>query len=608
MKTNFKLFRSPVFCSVALGIGSTFNLAAAFSDANWISMGGIPGSDDIVTAAAVDGSGNLYIGGVFNIVGDLLVTNIAKWNGTSWAAMPGIGEVFALAASGTSVYAAYLLPEGGAHVVAKWDGASWTSLGPPTSDYVCALAVSGSDLYAGGPTGVSKWNGSSWSALGAGMGPNGGVCALALSGGNLYAGGGFSSAGGMPANNIAKWDGSRWSALGSGLTNPNPAGVAYVHALAVSAATCMRRASLRRQAAGQPITSPSGTVLALAPSGSDLYVAGTFTWVGHMPATNIAKWDGNGWSSLGSGITGAGCGAVYALAVSGSDVYAGGAFTNASGEAANHIAKWNGTNWSALGTGLNGEVLAIVCSGSSLYAGGLFTSAGGSPAHSIAKWNGTDWSPVGSGVDGYVRGLGMLGEDLYVGGDITRATNSGGMAVSVNGIAKWNGTNWSALGLGLDGPAAAFAFSGDSLYAAGWFTSAGGITASNIAKWNGTSWSALGSGTGRSSLGAAVFALAVLGGDLYAGGEFATAGGKVSAHVARAIVNPPVLRLAPDGSGGYFVRFTGVPGSPYRLQNAPTVKGPWASSAPQTAPASGLVEFWDLFPSPNQGFYRTVQP
>src|SRR6266704_1113683 len=108
MKTNLKLFRSRVFCSVALGIGSTFNLAAAFSDANWISMGGIPGAEGLVTATAVDGSGNLYIGGIFNIVGDLLVTNIAKWNGTSWAAMPGIGEVFALAASGSNVYAAYL--------------------------------------------------------------------------------------------------------------------------------------------------------------------------------------------------------------------------------------------------------------------------------------------------------------------------------------------------------------------------------------------------------------------------------------------------------------------------------------------------------------------
>src|SRR5205823_2767411 len=58
-----------------------------FSDANWISMGGIPGADRTVYAAVVDGSGNLYIGGVFTIVGDVFATNIAKWNGTSWTAL-----------------------------------------------------------------------------------------------------------------------------------------------------------------------------------------------------------------------------------------------------------------------------------------------------------------------------------------------------------------------------------------------------------------------------------------------------------------------------------------------------------------------------------------
>ena len=41
-----------------------------FSDANWISMnGGIPGADGSVYAAVVDGSGNLYIGGSFTVVG-----------------------------------------------------------------------------------------------------------------------------------------------------------------------------------------------------------------------------------------------------------------------------------------------------------------------------------------------------------------------------------------------------------------------------------------------------------------------------------------------------------------------------------------------------------
>ena len=58
-----------------------------FSDANWISMGGLPGADDRVYAAVVDGSGNLYIGGGFTVVGGVVANRIAKWNGSAWSAL-----------------------------------------------------------------------------------------------------------------------------------------------------------------------------------------------------------------------------------------------------------------------------------------------------------------------------------------------------------------------------------------------------------------------------------------------------------------------------------------------------------------------------------------
>ena len=80
-----------------------------FSDANWISMGGVRGANSQVNAAVVDGSDNLYIGGYFTIVGDTF-----------------------------------------ANYIAKWDGNSWSALGSGLNDTVNALAVSGSDLYAGG--------------------------------------------------------------------------------------------------------------------------------------------------------------------------------------------------------------------------------------------------------------------------------------------------------------------------------------------------------------------------------------------------------------------------------------------------------------------------
>jgi hypothetical protein len=78
---------------------------------------------------------------------------------------------------------------------------------------VDALAVSGSDLYAGGNFStpgssancVAKWDGSTWSALGSGVGglSNSCVSALALSGSDLYVGGRFSTAGGKPSASVA---------------------------------------------------------------------------------------------------------------------------------------------------------------------------------------------------------------------------------------------------------------------------------------------------------------------------------------------------------------------------------------------------------------------
>ena len=137
---------------------------------------------------------------------------------------------------------------------------------------VNALAVSGTNLYAGGyfttaggvaATNIAQWNGSSWSALGSGM-RSLRLMTLAVSGTNLYAGGYFTTAGGVAANYIAQWNGSSWSALGSGMN--------------------------------------SACVYALAVSGTNLYAGGDFTTAGGVSANHIAQWNGSSWSALGSGM------------------------------------------------------------------------------------------------------------------------------------------------------------------------------------------------------------------------------------------------------------------------------------------------------------------
>ena len=316
-----------------------------FSDANWISMGGTRGANNSVRAAVVDASGNLYIGGDFTIVGNITARRIAKWDGSNWSPLyPGFADsVNALAVIGNDLYAAV---DG---YVYKW-GSSWSPLGSGMNGTVYALAISGSDLYAGGNFSsadgiaahdIAKWNGSSWSPLGSNSVFFGSIHAIAVSGDNVYVGGAFNRIGNDSANYIAKWDGSKWSALGSGMNWP---------------------------------------VEAVAISGSNVYAGGQFWVAGGTNVNHIAKWDGSSWSPLGSGLDYY----VNSLVVSGNELYVGGNFyaaTNSDGATVvvNRIAKWNGNSWSALNSGMENNpgvyVFALTVLGSNVYAGGNFTTA-----------------------------------------------------------------------------------------------------------------------------------------------------------------------------------------------------------------------------------------
>lgn len=74
------------------------------------------------------------------------------------------------------------------------------------------------------------------------------------------------------------------------------------------------------------------------------------------------------------------------------------------------------------------------------------------------------------------------------------------------------------------------------------FLGPSGITGGSITKWNGSSWENLGSGVNH-----VVNALAVSGINLYVGGAFTSAGGKVSSGIARAILpEAPLITDQPD--------------------------------------------------------------
>ena len=374
-----------------------------------------------------------------------------------------------------------------------------------------------------------------WSALGSGLTNDpGGLndCNALVVGpnGDLYAGGRFKYAGGVLVNAIARWDGSSWSALGSGLAEMGF------------------------------FSFPSCEALAFGPDGN-LYVGGHFTLAGGISANGIAVWDGSNWSTLGSGIN-ATSASVYAIAFgSGSTVYIGGNFTWAGGITVNGVAEWNGNSWSSLGSGLGGSfggvcyALAVAPNGS-LYVGGSFQAAGGNPANTVARWDGSNWFALGNpnalfGADCRALAIGPDG-NLYLGGLFQTIFVDFGVFLDVNGIAIWDGSNWSALGTGLGninsfqpGACLTLGFAPDgSLYVGGDFTEAGGVPARNIAKWDGNNWSGLGSGLDNNApfdnFDDCLAVAASPDGSIFAGGFFNLAGGNPAEKVAKWTPPPPV--------------------------------------------------------------------
>lgn len=538
----------------ALYVGGLFERAGNVSCGNlarwsgtWSALSGVAATDGVVQALALwdDGGGTgLFLGGDFAAAGGAPAARVARWRGGAFAPLgTGLGNapyesVRALvpydAGFGARLYALGSLSRVGSFalptpseppsllsptLVGRWDGASWFVVGGAfdgalTSGVVLDLGA-GPELHVAGEfTSVAGQRavrlarldppGSTWSAVepvlhGAGL--SGPVRAATSfddgSGSDLYVGGEFRVAGDVLASHVARWDPPLgWVALGGGVDGP-------VHALA------------------------AGDLGA----GARLFVAGSFSTAGAIPAENVAAWDGASWSSLSSGTSGA----VRALAVhdagGGAALFAAGDFRTAGGLAVDRIARWDGTAWSALpGGGPDGPVWALASfddgSGPALYAAGRFDAAGGAPARDVARWDGASWRSVGTGLDGDVHALFAHGGFLYAGGEFA----SGG-PVRFENLARWNGSGWSAVGglaNGTNGPV--FALGGSSaggLYVGGRFNQAGGSSASNLARWSGSAWAPVDSGVEGD-----VLALHARGAELFAAGSFALAGPDAASFLA----------------------------------------------------------------------------
>ena len=486
------------------------------------------GLNSYVTDAAIDSTGNVYAVGAFTCAGGSTPSGTYPSNTCS-----GSG--------GTTVL----------DMVAKWDGSNWSSLGrgvdsTPYSSILTSAAVDSSDnLYIGGGfetvdgTGgydnIAKWNGSSWSSVGTGLGlsyPQGSeyVNSLVIDGlGNLYAGGCFTCSGGgsvsslwfpnqkcssgtTTLNNIAKFNGTAWSALAGGVdTEVDSLAVDGSNNLYVGGAFT-NSTSLR----------PGATLTAAAALTGISFTNGSTT-TGAL--SSVAEyWVGQAYTSSNTGV-------ITSGTISSIDT------TN----------KKLTMNRYATATGTSDLTFPLVASNSSS------TNALPSVASYTAGMTYTSSAP-GTLANGYITGFSTGTKKLLLSTKSTTGAFTGtltfgtaGFAQISPGIAKWNGSAWSAVGTGFNDVVRSLDFDGSgNLYAGGDFQCAGGSTSTGtypyntcsgtggttvfnrLAKWDGTSWSALGTGVDGASNALAFDGL----GKLYLGGGFTTINGGVVSNIA----------------------------------------------------------------------------
>ena len=277
-------------------------------------------------------------------------------------------------------------------------------------------------------------------------------------------------------------------------------------------------------------TGMNAQVRTMHAKGDTLYVGGIFTKAGGITVNLIGRFDGRTWSAMGSGLS-AQFNGVNDIDAFGSYVYACDKFG---------LHRWDGTAWTQVGVigGLPasdlGTLAIAVDANGQVYMTGSFTSVNGVSANRVARFNGTNWFAMGSGIvqpqpglgNYYANAMAAIGSQVYIAGFIP---SIGG--VSVNYVARWNGGAWSSMAGGLPNygtPTTLAAVDGQLYVATGAIGPGNGPYTANVLRWTGSSWSVVGN-----DFNLDVNAIAGGDGELYAGGSFTDVGGAPMNQIAR---------------------------------------------------------------------------
>jgi uncharacterized delta-60 repeat protein len=432
---------------------------------HWLPGQGVPGVQGYVYAFATLPDGDVIVGGVFTIAGNIFANSIARYNpttgnfaplggGVSFDPQNGAGQVRAIVTPPNGdliVGGSFSLADGSpADSIARYSPTTnhWSRLAPspPSGGIIRAMAllpdgtllVGGSfGLDAAGPTisCIERYDLSSntWSyADHAQSSQTATVTAFALlPGGDVLVGGRFSLIGGTSANNIARFTPStgQWAPLGLGISG-------------ASAATAV-------------------DALAILPDG-DILVGGSFQSAGIFGAASLARYNPNSgsWSSFATGVGGISTPVIFSLVpLPGGEVLVGGRFTNAGDSTANSIAVFNPDTqaWRSLGSGglgLGGSVTFLsnfvytttVLPNGDVLAGGLFISLGSSDQGILRYSSATQlWSPPLGGTSGPVTPIVLPNGEVYVTGQFSVIQGT-----PANTLARYSPTTstFTSMGLG----------------------------------------------------------------------------------------------------------------------------------------------------------------
>lgn len=306
----------------SLVVGGRFGFAGSaplrnvgrFKDGAWSAIG--EGIDGVVRDVLLRKNGNIALAGEFAIGAD--VSAYAEWNGTAWT-IPGgpvEGSAHALAEDGAGALwiGGDLVAAGTAQVknIAKLDGTTWAAAGS-FDDRVNGLEIYGGKVIAAGlftkaddqpAAGIAVGSGSAWSEFAGGLdGENSYINALTVSPTlGLVIGGQFPGVGGVVASDLARWDGTAWKALGTKFDDetfsfvsalePYGNGLFIAGGFETAGGGPAKNVAWYDGAAWHKLGPGVGDLSeSLVVIDDALYLGGPFTSAGGVPASGLSVWD-----------------------------------------------------------------------------------------------------------------------------------------------------------------------------------------------------------------------------------------------------------------------------------------------------------------------------